>query len=85
LTKAAKDSSSRLVAGFCRNFPQDSRVILIVGGGKATFIDSGGLNPSLASRTLNVAENEIYLIEILLSYKVTLVGQMLVSSIGNVG
>jgi len=85
LTKAAKDSSSRLVAGFCRNFPQDSSRVKIGGGGKATFIDSGGLRPSLASRTLNVAENDSYLIELLLLSRALLVGQMLVSSIGNVG
>jgi len=42
LTKAAKDSSSRLVAGFRRNFPQDSRAGVIVSGGKATFVNRGG-------------------------------------------
>jgi len=42
LTKAAKDSSSRLVAGFFRNFPQDSSTIVIVSGGKATNVEFGG-------------------------------------------
>jgi len=59
--------------------------VKIGGGGKATFIDSGDLRSSLASRTLNVAENDSYLIELLLLSRALLVGQMLVSSIGNVG
>lgn len=85
MTKAAKDSSSCLVAGFHRNFPQDSKEIVIVSRGKATFVNRGGYKLSLTSRTLNVAEILNYLIEFLISNRIPLVGQILVSRIGNVG
>jgi len=42
MTKAAKDSSSRLVAGFDRNVSQDSRPTLRIRRGKATYRISGG-------------------------------------------
>jgi len=85
LTKAAKDSSSRLVAGFLRNFPQDSWVKSIVSGGKATFLSFGVKFTSASSRTLNVAERESYLIELFLLNSIYPSGPILVSRIGNVG
>jgi len=53
--------------------------------GKATISRSSGLNPLPISRTLNVAEFGGYLIEPLKLNRIALVGQILVSRIGNVG
>jgi len=54
--------------------------------GKATIAGRGALKVSPISRTLNVAEFEGYLIEPLkFRTAIALVGQILVSRIGNVG
>jgi len=85
MTKAAKDSSSRLVAGFHRNFSQDSGPKIRIRRGKATNGVRGGNFLSHSYRTLNVAETNGYLIEPIVLYRFGLVGQQLVSSCGNVG
>ena len=59
--------------------------MLIVCRGKATFLDHGELFFSLSSRTLNVAEFLDYLIESRNVNRIYLVGQILVSRIGNAG
>jgi len=48
-------------------------------------MNCGESNLSLLSRTLNVAEIEDYLIESSIVNRALLVGQILVSRIGNVG